>query len=192
MLAPWRSPLAHALHRNRALVNARYLQLATVRADGRPANRTVVFRGFRDDSNDLLLVTDQRSEKITQIAQQPWGEICWYFPKTREQFRLAGALLVVTTETSTPELQPFRASVWRSLSDNARLQFAWPQPGVARSTPDPDFNPPLPDPEVPLPTFCLLLLQPVWVDHLELRGQPQNRQQYHCTGQDWVSQAVNP
>jgi pyridoxamine 5'-phosphate oxidase len=45
-LAPWRSALARALHRNRALVYARYFQLATVRADGRPANRTVVFRGF--------------------------------------------------------------------------------------------------------------------------------------------------
>jgi pyridoxamine 5'-phosphate oxidase len=45
-LAPWRSAIAHALHRNRSLVYARYLQLATVKANSHPANRTVVFRGF--------------------------------------------------------------------------------------------------------------------------------------------------
>jgi pyridoxamine 5'-phosphate oxidase len=46
-LAPWRSPLSRALYRNRNLPYCRYLQLATVRPNGQPANRTVVFRGFR-------------------------------------------------------------------------------------------------------------------------------------------------
>ncbi|MER3589882.1 MAG: pyridoxamine 5'-phosphate oxidase, partial [Mastigocladus sp. ERB_26_1] len=36
-IAPWRNAIARALHRNRSLVYARYLQLATVRADCRPA-----------------------------------------------------------------------------------------------------------------------------------------------------------
>jgi len=35
-------------------------QLATVRTDGRPAVRTVVFRGFHDDSNMLTFNTDTR------------------------------------------------------------------------------------------------------------------------------------
>ncbi|MFM7425627.1 MAG: pyridoxamine 5'-phosphate oxidase family protein, partial [Elainella sp.] len=94
-LAPWRTPLARALHRNRALAYARYFQLATVQHDGKPANRTVVFRGFLEPGNRLKLIADRRSQKIDQLAHQPWAEVCWYFPKTREQFRLSGTMAVV-------------------------------------------------------------------------------------------------
>ncbi|NJN59988.1 MAG: pyridoxamine 5'-phosphate oxidase, partial [Leptolyngbyaceae cyanobacterium SL_5_9] len=124
-LAPWRSPLSRALHRNRSLVYARYLQLATVRADGRPANRTLVFRGFLDDSNQLKFVTDSRSEKANQIQHQTWGEICWYFPSTREQFRLAGELTLVGQDFNDETLSKARQTTWHELSDAARLQFAW-------------------------------------------------------------------
>lgn len=37
-----------------------YYQLATLRPDGRPANRTVVHRGFYGD-NGITIVTDHRS-----------------------------------------------------------------------------------------------------------------------------------
>jgi hypothetical protein len=40
----WRTMLQRSLGKNRSLAYARYVQLATVRPDGRPANRTVVFR----------------------------------------------------------------------------------------------------------------------------------------------------
>jgi hypothetical protein len=56
ILAPWREPLARALHRNRSLAYSRYLQLATVRNNGRPANRTVVFRGFLENTNQLKMI----------------------------------------------------------------------------------------------------------------------------------------
>lgn len=193
MLAPWRSPLARALHLNRSLVYARYLQLATVRLDGKPANRTVVFRGFLDDGNQLKFITDTRSEKSAQISAQNWGEVCWYFPKSREQFRLLGRLTLVDSEYSEPVLQKARRMQWHDLSDAARVQFAWPQPGQERRDSEDAFSPPAPSSNEPLPNFCLLLLDPTQVDHLELRGEPQNRHQY---GQDavgnWFVQAINP
>ena len=43
---PWRSQLENSLAQHRNITYARYLQLATVTAENRPANRTVVFRGF--------------------------------------------------------------------------------------------------------------------------------------------------
>ncbi|MFM7406931.1 MAG: pyridoxamine 5'-phosphate oxidase family protein, partial [Cuspidothrix sp.] len=86
-LAPWRSLISHALHRNRSLVYSRYVQLATVGENGLPANRTIVFRGFLEDTNQLKFITDIRSQKAEQISKQPAAEICWYFPNTREQFR---------------------------------------------------------------------------------------------------------
>ena len=192
-LAPWRSLLARALHKNRSLPYARYFQLATLHADGRPANRTVVFRGFLDNTNQLKIITDSRSDKADQIDQQPWGEACWYFPNTREQFRLAGQLTLVVADYPDSALKDARQATWKDLSDAARLQFAWPHPGKARVEEDNAFSPPPPDPEQPLANFCLLLLEPAQVDHLELRGEPQNRSLYYQnSSQDWLKQAINP
>lgn len=195
LLAPWRQPLAHALHRNRSLPYARYLQLATVRPDGKPANRTIVFRGFLDDTNQLKFVTDRRSDKAEQIPHQPWGELCWYFPKTREQFRLAGGLTLVGEDFANATLLKAREQQWQDLSDAARSQFAWPHPSKPKADAS-AFALPAPNPTQPLSDFCLLLLDPVQVDHLELRGDPQNRclYQQHKTdaGEEWRIEAVNP
>ncbi|XGV96177.1 MAG: Npun_F5749 family FMN-dependent PPOX-type flavoprotein [Leptolyngbya sp. BL-A-14] len=190
-LASWRSPLSRALHRNRALVYARYLQLATVRVDQRPANRTIVFRGFLDGSNQLQFVTDARSAKTDQIDHCAWGEACWYFPKTREQFRLSGALRLVRADDSDQALQKARQSMWQSLSDSARTQFAWAHPGKSQTNKG-GFNVSAPDAATPLQPFCLLLLDPHEVDHLELRGDPQNRWLHQHDGSSWSMQAINP
>lgn len=191
--APWRSPLARALHLNRSLIYARYVQLATVRKDGRPANRTVVFRGFLDLTDQLKFITDDRSQKLGQIATQPWAEVCWYFPKTREQFRLLGQLKAIPANHPDSDLDQARTRQWQDLSDAARLQFGWPAPRQPRAAAE-AFQPSFPDPAQPLANFCLLLLDPVQVDHLELRGEPQNRSlyQYDPEQQQWLIEAVNP
>ncbi|MBX9254814.1 pyridoxamine 5'-phosphate oxidase family protein [Desmonostoc muscorum CCALA 125] len=192
-LAPWRGAIAHALHRNRSLVYARYLQLATIQANGHPANRTLVFRGFLEDTNQLKFITDSRSAKADQIQQQPWAEICWYFPNTREQFRITGCLTLVGNDDFHHDLQPARISIWQELSDAARLQFAWPHPGKTRVQELQAFEPAAPDPVQPLHNFCLLLLDPVQVDHLELRGEPQNRKFYRQDeNQEWFCEEINP
>jgi len=191
-LAPWRSPLAHALHRNRALPYARYVQLATLRTDGRPANRTVVFRGFLENTNQLRFITDRRSEKTGQLEGQPWGEICWYFPKTREQFRILGTLRVVSADHADEEMLKARKMLWHDLSDGGRSQFAWASPKQPKTAP---LEQTTPDPLNPLSTFCLLLLEPTQVDHLELRGDPQNRYLYSKEEQEpgtWSRVEVNP
>ncbi len=195
-LAPWRSPLSRALHRNRALVYARYAQLATLRPNGRPANRTIVFRGFVDQAipvayNDLKFITDRRSEKVTQIDHNNWGELCWYFPKTREQFRLAGELAVVDATNPDTEWQKLRHMTWHNLSDAARAQFGWPDPKQVRADQSAFAGGEL-DPNHPLDHFCLLRLMPTEVDHLELKGEPQNRCLYTFVQGQWQQRSVNP
>jgi pyridoxamine 5'-phosphate oxidase len=193
-LAPWRSAIAQALHQNRSLPYARYLQLATVRVNGLPANRTIVFRGFLTYTDQLKFIIDSRSEKVEQIQQQPWAEVCWYFPNTREQFRITGRLTLVESDDSNSELASARISTWQDLSDAARVQFAWPHPGQVRNKDEPDaFKPPAPDPRQPLSNFCLLLLDPLQVDHLDLRGEPQNRWLYYRNDQqEWSTEEINP
>ncbi|MEL6581663.1 MAG: Npun_F5749 family FMN-dependent PPOX-type flavoprotein [Cyanobacteria bacterium J06621_12] len=193
MLAPWRSPLSSAIHRNRSKPYSRYFQLATVTPDGHPANRTVVFRGFLDDEqNRLKIITDIRSAKIQDIEHQSSAEICWYFTKTREQFRITGQLYLVTAQETDPVLQQARKTTWHNLSDSARSQFAWPdpaQPAADKSA----FEVESPDEKMPLDNFCLLLLTPQKVDHLQLKGDPQERCLYYLkTDQAWSTQAVNP
>jgi pyridoxamine 5'-phosphate oxidase len=187
-LAPWRSPLARALHRNRSLIYARYLQLATVRLDGRPANRTVVFRGFRPEGDRLVLISDDRSQKQAELRVQPWAEICWYFPKSREQFRMLGQVEVVDRLSAD---QGTRIQIWQGLSDNARSQFAWPDPRADRANSD-AFSPQEIDEKQPLDSFSVLLLDPAEVDHLELRGEPQNRSLYRLEETGWELRSVNP
>ncbi|MEM9448150.1 MAG: Npun_F5749 family FMN-dependent PPOX-type flavoprotein [Cyanobacteria bacterium P01_E01_bin.6] len=191
-LAPWRSPMSRALHLNRALPYARYCQLATVRNNGTPANRTVVFRGFSTEGH-LQIVTDQRSEKIQHITQCPWGEICWYFPKTREQFRLSGRVTNIDVDCSDENLSDIRKSLWNTLSDKARAQFAWPFPSHNREN-HAAFNRDAPAPDAPLAQFCVLLLAPHRVDHLELRGNPQDRCIYELNNDtnEWRVRIVNP
>ncbi|WP_413171106.1 Npun_F5749 family FMN-dependent PPOX-type flavoprotein [Anabaena azotica] len=191
-LAPWKSLITRSLHKNRSLVYSRYVQLATVRENGLPANRTVVFRGFLEDTNQLKFITDIRSAKGEQIAKQPAAEICWYFPNTREQFRIAGELILITAHSHL-HLQPARIKMWQELSDAARLQFVWPDPGEMRIRTPEAFTPPAPNPIEPVDNFCLLLLEPTEVDHLELRGEPQNRTIYQLDeNQEWYSEEINP
>ncbi len=191
MLPPWRSPLSRALHRNRSLPYARYAQLATVRPDGRPANRTIVFRGFLEETGELKFITDTRSEKVDQIQANPWTELCWYFPTTREQFRITGQLRAIGVGAEEPMLHQARQHTWQELSDAARIQFVWPASGQARANPE-AFSPAQPEAATPVENFCLLLLQATQVDHLELRGEPQNRWRYFQAGLVWQQEAINP
>ncbi|MGB5632283.1 MAG: Npun_F5749 family FMN-dependent PPOX-type flavoprotein [Waterburya sp.] len=193
MLAPWRSPLSRAIHRNRSEPHSRYFQLATVTPAGYPANRTVVFRGFlNEQDNRLKIITDSRSGKIQDLEHQTIAEICWYFTKTREQFRLTGNLQLVTATEEDHHLQQCRQNTWHNLSDAARSQFAWPdpaQPVGEKSVFEVDSL----DINSPLNNFCLLLLTPQKIDHLQLRGDPQRRCLYLLQeDQTWSTQQVNP
>lgn len=186
-LPPWRSIISGVLHRNRSFPASRYVQLATVDQRGRPANRTVVFRGWRDPASQLQFVTDGRSalresagtSKAQEIADNPWAEVCWYFAKTREQFRIAGKLQLIDAHSN--EFQVERQAVWEQMSDAGKAQFYCPLPGAMRIA-DTFGELTL----TPAPDFCLLLLSPVTVDRLELRSNPQSRSRYCLVDdQEW-------
>ena len=194
----WRSHLARSLHQHRNQPEARFMQLATIGLDQRPRNRTVVFRGFLEDSDRfkmplrdcLKIVTDIRSQKSAQIAANPWAEINWYFTKTRSQFRILGKLILIDQECQDLDLQSVRKLAWQTLSEPARTQFTWAHPRKLKVD-FPEVAPP--DPEQPIPSFCLLLLEPTEVDRLELRGTPQNRWLYLRDDRgNWIEQEVNP
>lgn len=76
-VAPWRDVLKRALGANRGVRHSRYVQLATVRPDGRPANRSVVYRGFLGEDSDVLtFVTDSRCLGSAGQATVPPRGLC--------------------------------------------------------------------------------------------------------------------
>jgi PPOX class probable FMN-dependent enzyme len=191
-LAPWRSPLSRALHRNRSNANSRYPQLATVRPNGRPANRTIVFRDFWGETDQLLFVTDMRSEKIEQIATNPQAELCWYFTSTREQFRMGGRARAIDPNSADDQDTQVRNGAWEDLSEKSKQQFIWPTPGDPRTHEGYEFVEGL-DKQPPPETFAVLVFDADTVDHLELKGDPQNRYQYwRLPDHSWKTLEVNP
>lgn len=50
---------------------------------------------------------------MADIARSPWAEAAWYFPESREQFRLVGRLSLVAADTPDAALQQARMRpVW--------------------------------------------------------------------------------
>ncbi|APW59625.1 Npun_F5749 family FMN-dependent PPOX-type flavoprotein [Paludisphaera borealis] len=188
----WRPSLDLALHRNRRSPQLRFVQLATVRLDGRPAIRTVVFRGFLGESRTLLFTTDARSAKRAEIEHKPDAEICWYFPETREQFRLSGVVRLVDCSTADASLREARCETWQALSEATRLSFTWPAPGEPRDARI-AFSTIPPDPDTPLDHFALMVFSAREVDHLEIDGDPQHRWKYFADERGrWSGIEVNP
>ena len=66
MAAAWRSALMKSLEANKAVPYRKFMQLGTVRVDGRPSVRTVVFRGFHNDSDQITFTTDTRHACMQQ------------------------------------------------------------------------------------------------------------------------------
>ncbi|KAI9489950.1 pyridoxamine 5'-phosphate oxidase-domain-containing protein [Zychaea mexicana] len=114
--SPWKTFLASQLQTNieRVGLSATYVSLATVRPDGTPANRTVVFRGFAGEDHrsetgwqsELLTVTSaKRSRKMADIAAQPMVELSWFMAGTQEQFRVHGRMVAVQAGTTSDALR---------------------------------------------------------------------------------------
>ena len=124
-IPPWRPLLRAAMQREGRSVAARWVQLATTGRDGAPRVRTLVFRGWAG-ADQLELFSDQRSEKVTELANDGAAELCWLFPKARQQYRLRGKVKLITA-TEQPELCQQR---WQKLSSTGRAVWGWPTPAA--------------------------------------------------------------
>jgi pyridoxamine 5'-phosphate oxidase len=184
-LPPWRALLRGARAREGRSPLARWLQLASVAADGTPRVRTLVFRGWAGPAA-LDLLTDSRSAKAADLTLQPAVELCWLLPRARSQFRLRGERQHLPPELEQRECQRH----WQSLSPGGRAVWGWPSPGAALE-PGAAFPAELPQ-QAPLPQHVLLLrISLSQVELLELTGHPHRRRRWQRhTG--WTEEALNP
>lgn len=184
-LPPWRPLLKAACQREGRSVSARWLQLATVSADGKPRVRTLVCRGWAD-ADQLDLFSDGRSSKINDLHHQPAAELCWLFPKARQQYRLRGTMRLITTHDDPQACQ----AAWEGLTATGRAVWGWP-------TPEQPLNPAAEFPRelestTPLPGhFVVLRMQVLGVERLNLGTHPHQRWRWVAeTG--WREESLNP
>lgn len=184
-LPPWRPLLRGAREREGRSPSARWLQLASVAADGTPRVRTLVFRGWAGPAS-LDLLTDGRSAKAADLEQQPAVELCWLLPRARCQFRLRGRRLQLPPEQDREQ----RLHHWQQLSPGGRALWGWPPPGQSldRAAAFPEAiedGQPLPE------CFELLRFGLSQVELLELGPQPHRRRRWRAAG-GWPEEWLNP
>jgi pyridoxamine 5'-phosphate oxidase len=200
-LIGWRTRIDGSIARSRKVRGGNYVQIATVDVDGMPRCRTVVFRGFTTISSEsdtqsvvMKMITDKRSEKVSQIIASPSCELVWWFAKSSEQYRIFGILRLVGGDDSDQVALNARKQQWSNLSDSAREQFYWKSPGapyegkVEVPAGGRDSEGRLLDPP---DEFLLMLLQPQKVKYLRLGD---NFAQIDHIGKDgmWNVSRVNP
>lgn len=184
-LPAWRALLRGAREREGLMPQARWLQLATVAADGTPRVRTLVFRGWAEAAA-LDLLSDGRSAKPAELVRQPAVELCWLLPRARCQFRLRGTL----QRLPPPQQQSERERHWRALTPGGRALWGWPAPGLPFDR-DAAFPAELTD-DAPMPVhFLLLRIDLNQVELLELSGHPHRRRRW-CQRTGWLEEPLNP
>jgi pyridoxamine 5'-phosphate oxidase len=184
-LPPWRPLLRAAREREGRSPQARWLQLATVAADGSPRVRTLVWRGWAGAA-DLDLLSDRRSAKVAELARQPALELCWLLPRARCQFRLRGRWQPLAADQDLAERQRH----WQALSPGGRALWGWPPPGQPLDR-DAPFPQEIADTD-PLPeAFLLLRIHLEQVEQLQLSDHPHQRRRWRLdTG--WREELLNP
>ncbi|XP_020413693.1 pyridoxine/pyridoxamine 5'-phosphate oxidase 2 isoform X2 [Prunus persica] len=177
--APWKQLLLNAMESNAHLRHSSYIQLATIACNGRPSNRTVVFR----------------SRKIEELKHCPFAEICWYFTDSWEQFRINGTVDIIDGSNPDPIKLQQRDKSWASSSLKSRLQYLGPQPGLPNLSEEPPKEVSVDPSTGPVGAFCVLVLDPQQVDYLNLKSN--QRLTFASTGSPneekcWTSERVNP
>lgn len=70
------------------------MTLATVDANGRPAARIVLLKGYSDAG--LVFFTNYESRKGQALAVNPWAAVIFYWPELERQVRVEGAVSKAT------------------------------------------------------------------------------------------------
>ena len=70
--------------------NATAMTLATVTADGRPAARMVICRGFDARAGWFVFYTDRESDKGTQLRDHPRAALVFHWDAVERQVRIEG------------------------------------------------------------------------------------------------------
>lgn len=200
----WRQQLVRSLHLHRSKPEARYFQVASINSNGLANIRTMVFRGFQNDSHTLLAVSDTRSDKIRDWEQHPHSQVHWYFAKSREQYRISCGVTVLKRQNKKivssgmglkddDLANTLYESQWKALSVKAQLAFYSPPPkSDLRDNPAYEVLKDEIQTGEPSQHFAVIAFHPWSVDYLDLKPTPHIRELHALDKEQWIRQAVNP
>lgn len=183
---PWIPRLIKSLQLCRQSPESRYFQLATCNAEGKPSNRSLVFRTMDEIQGAIFVVSDLRTDKIADLRNNEQGAICWYFAHTREQYRfdVRGTILSLNDDGKTV------ATYWHNMSEPGKKQFLWGVPKSPRVHREPlKANQQSNDPPE---HFCVIKFTVQRADYLCLKGNPQYRHLYEKQQGEWRTTHVIP
>jgi pyridoxamine 5'-phosphate oxidase len=80
------------------VLDANALALATVTAQGKPAVRNVLLKGF--DSVGFVFFTNYRSQKGRELVSRPFGSLLFYWPRLMRQVRIDGGVQKASAQES--------------------------------------------------------------------------------------------
>jgi pyridoxamine 5'-phosphate oxidase len=148
--------------------NATAMTLATVTADGRPAARMVICRGFDARAGWFVFYTDHESDKGTQLGARPWAALVFHWDAFERQVRIDGPVTVAPDadsdrywSTRPPEARAASTASYQSRPIASRAELLARVTEVARRGGDAVERPPR------WGGFR------VWAEHVELWvGQP--------------------
>ena len=135
-------------------------------------------------------------KKVKHINHQADNivELHWWFGKSSEQYRFQCKAKLVDDDTKETDLLRMRKEQWGNLSDKAREQFYWRDPGP--------YEPQVEVPEggrdsegkilKPPSTFLLVLLYPQSVDYLRLTDNYRQIDRLEPETSSWEVKRVNP
>ncbi len=177
----WLSLLSSAQRKESRFDSSNWIQLATIRTDNTPRVRTVVFRGW-SKSLEMLIYSDNRSQKFDELSLNNNVEICWLFFQSKCQFRFRGK--------STIELSSENLSHWDQLSDKSKPMWNWPTPGdqfVFGQLKNTSFN----SKQEISKNFSILKIEIIEVDQLVLRKPVHIRRRW-IRKNEWIEERINP
>ena len=180
-MPPWLFLINSAQRKESRVSSSRWIQLATIGIDNTPRVRTVVFRGW-SKSYEMEILTDKRSQKINELDLNNNVEVCWFFSKTKCQFRLQGK--------STIDEGNDTSRHWEQLSKSSKLMWSWPSPGksfVSKCKDEIESEKSMGMPD----NFSLLKIKVNHVDQLTL-NKPMHIRKRWVLKDAWIEERVNP
>ena len=155
----------------------RYPSLASVE-EGKPIQRTVVLRDTTDDF-DLIIYTDERSNKIHQFETNPESSLLFYNHKKLLQVKIEGKMQLIR---SGSEYENY----WSRVQGKSQKDFITQLPPGT-----PIDNPDHVDYKEDEHHFCLLKLVPESMEYLELK-RPNHIRAKFDKSDNWKGQFLNP
>jgi hypothetical protein len=68
--------------------------------------------------------------QVAELADNARVEVCWYFPTSREQYRLSGTAQIVALDHGDQQLLQARQQAWAAMSDAGEAAARRPAAGI--------------------------------------------------------------